>query len=172
MSRDIPESVPDDIANLVYKNWGNVKAFSDSLADKLIDEDPEVLDGLDEEKFKAKFYITIHSLLCKSTQSVLEPIVSIAEKTKIPMGEICNVMLDPDLVKRREAVNMWRTKCGTTTDRDFAKEIGVSKGYIYHVVNGTLTGDRLRNVCLVANHLGVDLKRFYEYYNPALLAVS
>lgn len=145
MARDISTVVPDYIAELVYKRWGDMKSFSVSV-------------GLP--------YTAVYSVLVKSTQRPLVMLEALAKPLHISMEEMADILLIPDLALRKQKLE---ELLAGKSQNQWAREAGLHGGTVGDVVNN-LEQTQLRNVVTISRALNIDLKSFLRQFSHRNIA--
>lgn len=138
--RDIPSTVPDEIADLIYRNWGDIKRFSEACGLK---------------------YTTVHSVLCRNkNHGALEKLSRIAESLGLKPEELADIIETTDKDRLAGLIS----KAGLNY-KELAQRSGVSADYLHGLFNGVIKNSHLRNVRQISMNLGISLTQFRDFYN-------
>lgn len=139
--RDIPSTVPDEIADLIYRNWGDIKRFSEACGLK---------------------YTAVHSVLCRSNHGVLDKLCKLAGALTISTEALVDLIDKSD----KDTFLKYVQDSGLTCN-DLADKVGISRSYIHALFNGNIKHAQLKTLCGVSSRLGLSLERFREVYKLA-----
>lgn len=149
MPRDIPESVPDQIRDLIYGTWGDMKSFASSCGLK---------------------YTTVHSILSRSEHRILRNLKRIAKSLSVSEDDLADILLSTPIDARKSAIKELAVKQGMSSLSDIARGAEMSPQDFNTFLTSELT--QLKSLCTVTRQLGLDLKRFRKAYTEHLANVS
>lgn len=143
--RDIPESVPNLIAERVYERFGDMKALADHV-------------GLP--------YTSVYSVLVKSSLRPVQTLQRLSKPLGISPDELAAIFLISNLELRQRKLES--LLAGKSLSQ-WAREAGLEKSTVCRAVNN-LEQTQINNVVKIAAALGLDLKRFSAHFERCKLA--
>lgn len=140
MSRDISSSVPDEIAQLIYDGWGDMKSFSVAI-------------GIP--------YTAVYSVLVKAGHRSIDTVAALAKAspTRISLDDLVNILVIPDVVTRQTLIE--RLLCGISR-AEWARRANLSHTAVNKLL--TLENIQLSNFASIANGLGIGIERLQAAY--------
>lgn len=141
VGRDISESVPDEIATIIYERWGDMKSFSVSC------DLP---------------YTTVYSILCRSDLRMLDNLDALANAlpVKTSADELAEILVLPNMDERTKRLD---DKLQKISQLEWSRRSGVPKTTVNRVVNN-LEQSQLKDLLTVSRALGLQLMRLKHSY--------
>ena len=143
--RDLPATIPDEIAQIIYSKYGDLKALADSC------ELP---------------YTSVYSVLAKGSLRMVRTLVALAKPLKITPDRLALILLIEDVEQRKtELQDVLKGKSLS----QWAREADMSVNAVCTAVNN-LEQTQIRNVVVIAEALNVHLKSLLKHFDHTKIA--
>lgn len=162
MPADLPDSLPDEIADIIYKKWGDMAAFARHckiFARSLNDEYPDVE------------YCTVYSVLVRSQHHPLRYVERIATGLSVEFDVIASILVLPSAQRASVLKKMFEDK-GVRSERHTSRVTGISPADIHQILSPDAKLCKLFNIVVVSMSLGLKPSQFRSLYQDELSAVS
>lgn len=137
MPRDISNTVPDYISDLLYAGWGDLKSFSIAV-------------GLP--------YTTVYSILVKQNLRAAQTLMALSKPLGISSLDLADILITSDLSDRR--VKLDGVLAGKSLNQ-WAKAVPIDSGSLSKVVNN-LEQTQIKNIATVARGLNLTIESLYR----------
>lgn len=145
--RPIPNTVPDEIAELIYKEWGDMKAFASAIGEP---------------------YSSVHSVLCRRNRlKAAEQLINLSEiglagslSPSTSADDLAEMMLIPDLKER--ALRLDKVLNGMSRNL-WSVKAGIANGYFRSRLT-YLDQSQLSTLMAIVEGLRLSLRQFYHIY--------
>lgn len=147
MSRDIPTSMPDEIAQLIETLFGGLTAFASEC-------------GLT--------YNELHTILCRSNQQPLKKLQEWAHYLKTDSDSLAKSLLMSDPDARRAAVEKLAVDAGFDSINHICTTYGVNRQWIFEKIKGKSKQSQISTRLLISTKLGISLDALLDAYETKL----
>lgn len=156
MVSEMPRSVPDEIAVLIYSGWGDIASFAREL----------------ELQHRHLKYTTVYSVLIRSSHDALRAPRSLAIGLRADFDHVARILILKDPAAKRLQLTELMQSASIGSVSELARISKMHRTDIQAILSGKRTFSNLENIVRICDKLGLSLARFQQIYSNDLAEVS